>query len=389
MSTVALAIAAVLLAVTGLTRAGGASLVRTLRVDALRDASAGDGRATVVADLLEDRIRLQPALGAVHTFLLALAAIPSTWALTVLFDGLGLAAALIGLGLVLVFAGDLLPRSIGRNRPQRIAYALSWWLKHAVAFGMAAVDLVTDDEDEEDEDEDEDSDMDAGQRELIESVIDFTDTIVREVMTPRTDMIAVEGEVRTSEALAVIIEHGRSRIPVLGGGPDNVLGILYARDLLGLPEDDERRCADVMRPASLVPETKLVAALLREMQERQIHMAIAVDEFGGTAGLVTIEDLLEELVGEIVDEYDEEEPMVQPLEDGAFLIDARLGIDELSDLIGIDLPDEEWDTVGGLVLALAGRVPDEGEAFEFESHVFVAEEVRKRRIGRVRLRSRS
>ena len=386
MSTIALAVAAVLLAVTGATRAGGASLVRTSRADALRDASEGDARAGVVAELLEDRIRLQPALGALHTFLLALAAIPATWALTAFFDGVALAASLVLLGFVLVFAGDLLPRSIGRNRPQRIAYALSWWLKPAVAFGMAAVDVVTDDEDDDEDDDDEDSDADVGQRELIESVIEFTDTIVREVMTPRTDMITVASDARAAEALPVIIEHGRSRIPVLGTGADDVLGILYARDLLGLPEDDPRRCADVMRPASLVPETKLVAELLREMQERQIHMAVVVDEFGGTAGLVTIEDLLEELVGEIVDEYDEEEPMVQVLDDGAYLIDARLGIDELSDLIGIDVPDEEWDTVGGLVLGLAGRVPDEGEAFEFENHVLVAEEVRRRRVGRVRLR---
>ncbi len=142
-----------------------------------------------------------------------------------------------------------------------------------------------------------------------------------------------------------------------------------------------------MRPVSLVPETKRVAELLREMQERQIHLAVVVDEFGGTAGLVTIEDLLEELVGEIVDEYDEEEPMVTTLDGGVYLLDARLGIDELSDLIGMAVPDDEWDTVGGLVLGLAGRVPEEGESFEFAGHVFVADHVRHRRIERIRLQT--
>jgi CBS domain containing-hemolysin-like protein len=359
-----------------------------LRADALRDAAEGDDRAAAVAELLEDRPRLQPALGAVHTFLLALAAIPATWALTVTYRATGLLIALVVLGLLLVFIGDLLPRSIGRRRPQRLAYRLSWWLRLAVGLGMAAVDVVTDDEDDED-DYDDSEETDAEERQLIESVIDFTDTIVREVMTPRTDMVAVRSDAGMSDALDVIIERGRSRIPVLGQGPDDVLGILYARDLLRAKDDDLRTCGDLMRPVYLVPETKRVAELLREMQERQIHMAIVVDEFGGTAGLVTIEDLLEELVGEIVDEHDEEEPMVTSLEGGGYLLDARLGIDEFSDLIGVEVPDDEWDTVGGLLLGLAGRVPEEGESFEFGGHKLVADQVRHRRIQRVRLLTRS
>lgn len=386
MNALAIALAGLLVAITGLIRAGGASLVRSVRADALRDAADGNSRAEVVGELLEDKPRLQPALGALHTFLLALAAIPATWALTESYSGTGLLIALFVLGLVLVFVGDLLPRSIGRSRPQRMAYRLSWLLKPAVVFGMAAVDLVTDDDDDEEGEDEDDSLTDAEERELIESVIDFTDTIVREVMTPRTDMIAVSAASTTADALDVIIEHGRSRIPVLGEGPDDVLGILYARDLLRL-RDDTMTCGEIMRSVSLVPETKRVAELLREMQERQIHMAVAVDEFGGTAGLVTIEDLLEELVGEIVDEYDDEEPMVTVLDGGGYLLDARLGVDELEDLIGMEMPDEEWDTVGGLVLGLAGRVPEEGESFRFGNHVLIAEEVKRRRIERVRLQN--
>lgn len=387
MSTLALAVSGFLVALTGVTRAAGASLVRSVRADALRDAADGNRRAEVVAELLDDRARLQPALGALHTFLLALAAIPATWGLTVTYEGTTLVVALVVLGLLLVFVGDLLPRSLGRRRPQRFAYRMSWWLRPAVAFGMAAVDIVIDDEEDDADDDDDSPETDEEERQLIESVIDFTDTIVREVMTPRTDMVAVPSNASISDALDVIVEHGRSRIPVLGRGPDDVLGILYARDLLRWRDDDARRCGDMMRPVSLVPETKRVAELLREMQERQIHLAVVVDEFGGTAGLVTIEDLLEELVGEIVDEYDEEEPMVTTLDGGVYLLDARLGIDELSDLIGMAVPDDEWDTVGGLVLGLAGRVPEEGESFEFAGHVFVADQVRHRRIERIRLQT--
>lgn len=379
----ALVVAGLLVAVTGVTRAAGASLVRTARADALRDAAEGNRGAGAVAELLDERPRLQPALGALHTFLLVLAAIPATWAVTVMYRGSALLLGLVVVGMFLVFLGDLIPRAVGRRRPQRMAYRFAWWLKPAVAFGLAAADLVIDDED--DDDQDESPETDAKERELIELVIDFTDTIVREVMTPRMDMVALGADVRTTDAVEAVIEHGRSRIPVLGEGPDDILGILYARDLLGLSDDAERRCRDIMRPASMVPEIKRVAELLREMQERQIHMAIVVDEFGGTAGLVTIEDLLEELVGEIADEYDDEEPMVTPLEGGGYLLDARLGVDELSDLLGVDVPDEEWDTVGGLILGLAGRVPEEGEAFEFDRHVFVAERVHGRRVERVRL----
>jgi CBS domain containing-hemolysin-like protein len=154
--------------------------------------------------------------------------------------------------------------------------------------------------------------------------------------------------------------------------------------------DDEAEAVpacDIMRPAYFVPETKRVPELLRDMQANQIHLAMVVDEFGGTAGLVTIEDLLEEIVGEIADEYDEEEPLVTKSEEGDFLVDGRLGVDELGEIIGVDLPDGEWDTVGGLMLSLAGRVPSEGESFEYEAHEFVADRVQGRRVARVRLRS--
>ena len=385
MTTVALVVSAILILLNGLLRAAGSSLVRTPRADALHDARNGDQRAERIASILADRPRIQPALGMVSTGLLVLAVVPAAWALTRLTDGIQLAASLVGLGLVLVVFGDVLPRAIGRARPRTIAYRFEWLVVPAIRLGEATADLITDlDEDEED---DEDADTEAHERELISQVIDFADAIVREVMVPRPDMITVAANASSELALDLVLEEGKSRIPVYGEDTDDILGVLYARDLLQLWDEEAgpRLARDLMRDAYFVPETKRVPDLLREMQANQVHMAIAVDEFGGTAGLVTIEDLLEELVGEIADEYDDEEPMVIKEADGSYLIDARLDIDDLGDLIGATIPDEDWDTVGGLILGLAGRVPAEGENFEFNRHMITVERVQGRRVAQVRL----
>jgi CBS domain containing-hemolysin-like protein len=385
MTTPALAIAAVLVLLNGLLRAAGASLVRTPRADALHDARDGDLRAERIAALLADRPRIQPALGLVNTGLLVLAAIPAAWAFSRLTDGGRLALALAGLGVVLIGFGDILPRTLGRRRPRSIAYQFAWLLGPAINLGEATADLIADlDEEEEDE---EDGATEAHERELISQVLDFADAIVREVMVPRPDMVTVSANTSSELALDLVLDEGKSRIPVFGDDTDDILGVLYARDLLQLWDDEAgpRLARDLMRSAYFVPETKRVPDLLREMQANQVHMAIAVDEFGGTAGLVTIEDLLEELVGEIADEYDEEEPLVVKQADGSYLIDARMDIDDLGELIGTVIRDEDWDTVGGLVLGLAGRVPAEGENFEFNRHTITVERVQGRRVARVRL----
>ena len=386
MIAIALVTSVLLVAVTGLLRAAGASLVRTPRADALHDAAEGNERAEVVAELLEDAPQIQPALGMVHTGLLVLASIPAGWALTRSLDGGALFTGLVLVGVFVVFFGDLMPRSVGRRRPRLLAYRLARLLRSAVDFGHAAADLIIEPQ-EDDDDEDDDAAADAEERELISSVLEFTDAIVREVMTPRTDMVTLEVAATTDAALDVVLESGRSRIPVLGEGADDVLGVLYARDLLQLFDDEVgvQPIRDVMRPGYFVPETKRVSGLLRDMQANQTHLAIVVDEFGGTAGLVTIEDLLEEIVGEIADEYDHEEPMVTPAVGGGYIVDGRMSVDELAELIGADLPHEEWDTVGGLVLGLAGRVPREGESFELDHHLLTAERVQGRRVARVRL----
>jgi len=374
-------LAGLLVLTAAVLRAGGSSLIRTSRADALLDEADDVGGAQRVAHLLEDRAKVQPALGTSITFLIVAAVIPLTWVLTDLLSGARLAAFLASMTVLLVLLVDVVPRWIGRNRPGTLAYQLAGVLGWAIAFGAAAGDLIADDDDDEEPEDDA-----AEERELIMSVLEFTDTIVREVMVPRPDMITISAKASTDDAVDIVLKSGRSRIPVTGDTIDHVVGVLFARDLLEL-FDQEREpgtARDIAHDAYFIPETKLVSELLREMQANQQHLAIVVDEFGGTAGLATIEDLIEEIVGEIVDEYDEEEPMIREV-DGAWLVDARLDVDDLAEVLGVDLPSDEWDTVGGLVLELAGRVPYEGERFEHDGLAFVADLVQGRRVSRVKV----
>ena len=165
--------------------------------------------------------------------------------------------------------------------------------------------------------------LEAGERELIEQIIEFGDTVVREVMVPRPDMVGVPGDFRVADAMEVVLLNGYSRLPVFGESADDIVGLVYAKDLMRAERDDQgdREVSPLVRPAHFVPETKRAAELLPEMQAQHFHMAIVVDEYGGTAGLVTLEDLIEELVGEIVDEFDREEPMIEPLPDGGVRVE--------------------------------------------------------------------
>ncbi|HEX8771606.1 MAG TPA: hemolysin family protein, partial [Acidimicrobiales bacterium] len=225
------------------------------------------------------------------------------------------------------------------------------------------------------------------ERQLIHSIIEFGDTIVREVMVPRPDMVTAEARAKISDVMEVVMSAGFSRIPVYEQGIDDIAGIVYAKDLMRAARD--ARAAEpvrnLVRPARFVPETKRVAELMPEMQRDKAHMAVVVDEYGGTAGLVTLEDLIEELVGEIVDEYDVEEAKVEPLPGGDVRVNARMPIDELNELLQMEFPQGDWDTVGGLIFNLLGHVPTEGEAVEFDGHRLRAEKVQGRRIGRVRI----
>ncbi len=225
------------------------------------------------------------------------------------------------------------------------------------------------------------------ERTFIHSIIDFGDTVAREVMTPRPDMVTVEADATVRDALEAALGAGYSRIPVEEAGIDDIIGIAYAKDLVRAERQGktDQMVRHSMRPAKFVPESKEVSDLLREMQEEKFHMAIVVDEYGGTAGLVTLEDLLEELVGDIIDEFDVEEPTVERCGDGSVLVSALYSVDDADELLGADLPRGTWDTVGGLMLDLVGRVPDAGDSVEVDGFRLTAVDVRGRRIGRVRI----
>jgi CBS domain containing-hemolysin-like protein len=225
------------------------------------------------------------------------------------------------------------------------------------------------------------------EREMIHSIFEFGDTILREVMVPRPDMVAVGADRSLQEVLEVILRSGYSRIPVYERDIDDIVGLAYAKDVLRSLHDGQvdKPLADILRPAPFMPESMKAADCLREMRRRKSHMVIVIDEYGGTAGLVTIEDLLEEIVGEIADEYDREEPNVEPLPDGDYRVNARLGIDEVNELLDVQLPSTEWDSIGGLVLNLVGDVPREGQEVEFMGLRLRAERVQGRRLGRIRI----
>jgi len=233
----------------------------------------------------------------------------------------------------------------------------------------------------------EDEVIETEERALIHSIIEFGDTIVREVMVPRPDMCSVEAQRTVSEALGIAMAAGYSRLPVYSQNIDDVLGVAYAKDLVRAEREGFRDnpVRGFVREAHFVPETKRVSRLMREMQALQYHLAIVVDEYGGTAGLVTLEDLIEELIGEIVDEYDVEEPPVEHLGDGELSVTGRLDVDELGELVHAELPEGDWDTVGGLFINLLGRVPGEGESVVAGGIRLVAERVQGNRIGRIRV----
>jgi CBS domain containing-hemolysin-like protein len=229
--------------------------------------------------------------------------------------------------------------------------------------------------------------IEPAERELIESIIDFGDTVVREVMMPRPDMVAVPTDFRVADVMEIVILNGYSRLPAYDDSIDDIVGVVYAKDLMKAERDGHgtEPVSAVLRPARFVPETKKIAELLREMQREQYHMAIVIDEYGGTAGVVTLEDLIEELVGEIVDEYDREDAMVEPLPGGALRVNARIGVDELNDLLPEPLPEGDWDTIGGLMFHLLGHIPEEGEQVASDGLLLQAERVQGRRISWVRL----
>jgi putative hemolysin len=230
--------------------------------------------------------------------------------------------------------------------------------------------------------------IDKTEHELIESIFEFTDTTAKEVMIPRPDVVALNINTPREEIVKIVLEEGYSRMPVYKDTIDNIIGVVYTKDLLGLLEyRDIIILQDIIRPAYLIPETKKISQLMRELQQKNQHMAVVIDEFGGTEGLVTMEDILEEIVGEIHDEYDEVLKDVESSADGSFLVNARISVRDFNERFLTSVPEaDEYDTLSGFLNKLAGRIPDLNEELKMESLSFTIVKKSQRRIRQVKVK---
>ncbi len=232
--------------------------------------------------------------------------------------------------------------------------------------------------------------LDKDERKMIMSIIQFNDTTAKEVMTPRTDLACIEVNSSLKDLIELINTEGHSRIPVYEDKIDNIIGIFYAKDVLKQIKDenlDNLKIRDFLRSAYFVPETKNISALLKDFMRAEVHIAIVVDEYGGTAGVVSIEDLIEEIVGEIRDEYDtDEEHVYKKLEDNSILFDAKTDIEVLEELFGVDVPEDDFESIGGLVFSLIGKIPRTGDRIKYENLILEIVEADERKISKIKVK---
>lgn len=413
-----LAVLAGLVAIAAILAASEIALVSVNRIRVRRMVEEGTRGASRLERLLEHPSRFLPVI-LLLTLLVGFAANSLAVRLAEKYLGraLGVATATVLATMVMTVVifvyAEIAPKTVGSQRPEKVSLALSGliepvtklvyplakvfiWAANPVVrlFGAKSTlagPFVTEEEiktivtvgEEEGVIEEE-------EKEMIHSIFEFGDTVVREVMVPRTDMQAIADSSSLRDALGAVVGKGHSRVPVFEESLDDIVGLLYAKDLLMLVAQGGRRTSmdepiprSMLREAYFVPETKRVSELLRDMQMKQVHMAIVIDEYGGVAGLVTLEDLLEEIVGEIVDEYDIERPLVRELPDGRLRVDARLPLEELAELTSAALNVDDVDSVGGLVFALAGDIPTQGDTYELAGLRFRVERVEGRRIREV------
>ena len=399
-----IACAVIVLALGALLSAGESALLRFTRAAADDLIEEGRRGAARVRRLAEHRTRVLGALSVARVAVDMLAAVLITLAASGLVRAwwqvlaLALLANIILLGVVVGFS----PRTYGRRNPAGTLLALSGLLTWVDVLGAPQRRLLsrtrrteaapTDAETREAVNEDlremideigETDTIEDEDREMMRSVVELGQTLVREVMVPRTDMVTIDAHKPASAAMRLFIRSGYSRVPVIGEDADDVRGILYLKDVLrrlaAHPEHESLAVAGFVREAEYVPETKPADDLLREMQTGRFHMALAVDEYGGTAGLVTMEDLLEEVVGELTDEHDPELPEVVEVAPGTYRVSARLALDELGELFDLEIDDDDVDTVGGLLTKAIGRVPLPGAAGDTQGVHLQAEEATGRR----------
>ena len=398
--------------------------VRRTRLDEL--AEAGDRRAKRAQKLMRDPGRFLAVIQVAITFLGALAsAVAAVSIVTVVAeplrgialiadqaDTIALLLVTFIVSVVSIVLGELIPKGFALANPDRIALAVSGpitlfakivsplvavlvLLTKIISkpFGIdptrtpelsaAEIRLIVEQGSQQ-------GVLEAEEEQMISAVMSLSDSKLHEVMVPRIDIVAIDQEASFDDAVTLVLTEGHSRTPLYKESVDHIVGILYAKDLLRIiaAGGPRPRLRDIMRPALFVPESQAVDDLLNELQRRRVHMAIVLDEYGGTAGLVTIEDLLEEIVGEIQDEFDEEEPMKVIVREGEAILDGRADIDEMGELVDPALEledDEEYDTVGGFVYHRIGRVPVVGDTVAVDPFKITVIKVIGRRVGKVRV----
>jgi len=222
--------------------------------------------------------------------------------------------------------------------------------------------------------------------EMIQGIFSFRDTIAREIMVPRTDTVYAEAETKLTEIIRIIIESGHSRIPIYQDNIDNIVGTLHAKDLLPFWGTEDIAIREIMRSPYFIPETKKISEVLKDLRDNKSHMAIVIDEYGGTAGILTLEDIIEEIIGEIMDEYDDEQKLIIEHEDGSIIVNARLDVDKLEDFLQIELPEGDFESVGGFIISLIGKVPEVNEKILYNDIEILIEAATSRKIDRVRIR---
>lgn len=398
-----LALCTALLLLGILLSASETALIRITKASAEDLVQAGRRRARAVAFLADNRRQMLLILAGVRVVVdmssavlltVAVSSLASTWWQVLLI-------ALACGALVLGFIVGIYPKALARRRPEavllfsspvliqiyRLCAPLRWWHKN---YGHQAKLTeseqraeVTDDLREMIDEIGETDSIEAADRQMMRQVVELGQTLVREIMVPRPDMVTIDSQDSVEDAFDLFVRSGYSRIPVIGSDADDVRGLLYLKDLVRRRQQDPtivtQDVAGLVREATYYPETNAADDVLRQMQREHVHMVLLVDEYGGTAGLVTMEDLVEEVVGELTDEHDHREPEVENLGNGVWRVPARLGLDELGNLFGLEISDDDVDTAAGLLTKALGRVPLPGSSGEIQGLHLEAEDLVGRR----------
>ncbi len=222
--------------------------------------------------------------------------------------------------------------------------------------------------------------------EMIQGIFSFRDTIAREIMVPRTDTVCSASDTDITDIIQIIVQSGHSRIPIYQDNIDNIIGTLHAKDLLPFWGTSDVEIREMVRPPYFIPETKKISEVLQDLRDNKSHMAVVIDEYGGTAGILTLEDIIEEIIGEVMDEYDAEEKLIIEHDDGSITVSARLDIEKLGDFLDVNFPEGDFESVGGFIISLLGKVPDVGEKLSFDGLEILIESATSRKIDRVRIR---